>query len=547
MVIRRKAGGFTLAEILITLVIIGFVGALGIPMLGQTKLKKPVEIKAVHGTMECFYSGGYLWQYEANNGNNKTGKIEQRLDGACYFAAPTANFFVMQAIGAGGGGAVGMIGSNKPWYRNATVEISGNIPVNESFLLSITDKDVPDWVRKEWNKQWNDTSKYVEYELDSPLGASGNGACLPMRLDSYENHYNDCSMECVTDIDNCPEYCITRFAADGGNSGKGARYTVRTKIYFEPDGIQDYISWVANTDETTLKVGDRYITLKPSGTGQDGVIEYSDYIYPPREINGERGEDFQISNYANTYFEMSGLQIFNKQLLNNAQKGGKGCGDSNKAAAPGKIKSTTGDIPYYTESLAIEANFGLAGTPGESVRKVLEKLPKGTLFKLVPAENNSTSSKLYIQDEESGNWQLLMVAQSGSDSYTRIETIPVEKGDLPFPRIYYPDAFRGQTPELLIATGAGYESYINRAYITPGRSGSGSHPIVSKVEGTAVHSINGVITGHEKLDSLSVEDVNSLRCFDTSQPGDGWTAFAPEDRVCGQQWPGDPGAIVIAY
>lgn len=46
--------GFTLSEILITLVIIGFIGALGVPMLGSQKLKKPLEVKARHGAMECF-------------------------------------------------------------------------------------------------------------------------------------------------------------------------------------------------------------------------------------------------------------------------------------------------------------------------------------------------------------------------------------------------------------------------------------------------------------------------------------------------------------
>lgn len=103
MVMRRKAGGFTLAEILITLVIIGFVGALGIPMLGQTKLKKPVEIKAAHGTIECFWRSGHLYQWEADNRNNKNGILKEVND-ACYFSAPTANFFVVQAVGAGAGG-----------------------------------------------------------------------------------------------------------------------------------------------------------------------------------------------------------------------------------------------------------------------------------------------------------------------------------------------------------------------------------------------------------------------------------------------------------
>lgn len=539
MVIRRKAGGFTLAEILITLVIIGFVGALGIPMLGQTKLKKPVEIKAAHGTIECFWRSGHLYQWEADNRNNKNGILKEVND-ACYFSAPTANFFVVQAVGAGGTGANGLTGK-KPWYKNATVEISGSIPVNDNFLFSITDSKVPDWVRKEWNKQWLDSSKYVEYELESPLGASGNGACLPMRIDSYENKYNDCSMECVTDIANCPEYCIERFSADGGDSGRGARYKVRTKIYFSPDGEQDSVTWTANTDLTSVRVGSKSVVLRPSGDGEDGRIEAT-YQFPPLTIDGKDGQDFREVN-----FENIGMEVVSKQLLNNAQKGAKGCEGSNFEASAGSIKSTTGAIPYYTESLAIEAYFGLAGEPGQSVMKVLEKLPEGTMFKLIPASSNEESSELYVQDDK-GNWILFMKAQSGADSNMRVETIPVEDiRDLPFPRKYYPDAFSGKTPELIIATGAGYTSYIQLAHVFPGDAGSGAHPLVTNVEGTAVHSINNVITGNEKLDSLTIQDIETLRCYNTSKPGDGWASIPADERSCGGQFPGNPGAVVIAW
>ena len=77
--------GFTLSEILITLVIIGFIGALGVPMLGSQKLKKPMEIKSRHGTMECFWENDRLMQFQANNTENKDGELKDVTDeGASY-------------------------------------------------------------------------------------------------------------------------------------------------------------------------------------------------------------------------------------------------------------------------------------------------------------------------------------------------------------------------------------------------------------------------------------------------------------------------------
>lgn len=150
---RRRAGGFTLSEILITLVIIGFIGALGVPMLGQNKLKKPVEVIGRHGTIECFWDGGVLKQFISNNTDNKAGELTDAADGACYFTTPTANLFVLQAVGAGGGGAVGMTGA--PSYEDATHKVEDSIPTGQGFFAAISDtKKVPDWVRKEWNKQW---------------------------------------------------------------------------------------------------------------------------------------------------------------------------------------------------------------------------------------------------------------------------------------------------------------------------------------------------------------------------------------------------------
>ena len=217
-----------MAEILIMLVILGFVGALGVPMLGANKVKKPMEVKAYHGTIECFWENDKLMQFTSNNTNNKSGELKDVTgEGACYFTAPIANLFVLHAIGAGGGGAVGIQG--KPWYKNATKRVEGYIPTDTSFLSVISDKEkVPEWVRNEWDKQWsNDDSNWIEYILESPLGSSGDGDCAPIRIDTEENKYNDCSMKCVVNIEECPEYCIYRYAANGGNSGNGAKYKVK--------------------------------------------------------------------------------------------------------------------------------------------------------------------------------------------------------------------------------------------------------------------------------------------------------------------------------
>ena len=137
---RNSANGFTLAEIIVTLVILGFVGALGVPMLGAGKVKKPQEVKAYHGTIECFWENGKLMQFTSNNTTNKSGELKDVTgEGACYFTASTANLFVLHAIGAGGGGAVGM--SGLPSYKSATKKVEGYIPTDTSFLSVISNKE----------------------------------------------------------------------------------------------------------------------------------------------------------------------------------------------------------------------------------------------------------------------------------------------------------------------------------------------------------------------------------------------------------------------
>ena len=127
---RHWAGGFTLSEILITLAILGFIAALSVPMLGQQKVKKPLEVKAKHGTIECLWIGDEVKAWVSDNEENTAGRFDPTLtDGtACYFTVPTANIYVLQAVGAGGTGAEGLYGT--PSYTSSTVTQSGSIPTD---------------------------------------------------------------------------------------------------------------------------------------------------------------------------------------------------------------------------------------------------------------------------------------------------------------------------------------------------------------------------------------------------------------------------------
>lgn len=538
--------GFTLSEILITLVIIGFIGALGVPMLGAKKVNKH-DYKAPHGTMECFWENDRLMQYQANNTENKEGQLKDVTDqGACYFTPPVAaNLFVLQAIGAGGGGAVGL--SGLPRYTPDTKEVSGRIPTNEAFLASISNiKQVPDWVRKEWNKQWQGSGlDGVKYTLTSPIGNGGDAACDKRRQDITNGVYNDCSDLCTTGLEYlCPSRCIFELSAPGGKSANGVQIIVSAPLYYAPEGQQDDVKYTYNFDETRLEIGTKHVVLPSSKPGENGRVNFP---HEGEKTDGKDGEAYNLNNDA----IIAGFKLLKSTPVYMQRKGGKGCGGemTGESGLRGKITDNDPEyIDYSTESLAINAYFGVAGTAGESEMRLLEKMSSDTQLKLVPAKQNKGDAELaystiYWKNNAAGTWETFMRVSSGADGWGGNDTLAIEEGDLPFPKAYFPNAFRAAIPTLSIASGAGYRSHLtknNNSTHAPGASGAGAHPIVLSVSGNARHRINGVTTGNEALKPV---ESSNVRCFDGAK-------FTGSDlpTYCGMgNTSGNPGAVVISW
>lgn len=534
---RHWAGGFTLSEILITLVILGFIGALGVPMLGQQKVKKPLEVKAKHGTIECMWIDGQVKAWVSDNEENTTGRFDPTLtDGtACYFTAPAANIYVLQAVGAGGTGAEGLYGT--PSYESSTVTQSGSIPTDQRFYAAITDKSVPDWVREDWDRQWSSERKYVKYTLHSPIGSSGKAVCEP-RVKAIEECVDMCALD---PAERCPSKCRNDLNKKGGASGYGGKVVVRSPINFYARVLengkienrqQDTVSFVINTESTTLNIGGKMAVFKASGNGTDAI-----YKGNGEADEGKKGEDSNLSLLSLNYIDRVGNII-----LTESQEGGTGCGNvSGRYAKIGSITDIQpANIEYYSQALAARATFGLAGDAGSVNLRMLEKLPSNVQLKLVPAYKGG-STCIYMKNKD-GGWDEFIEAPSGASSRMMNETIPINsQEDMPFPRKYYPNSFFARFPNLTIASGAGYTSYIASRKYFPGKSGEGAHPIINWVGGKASRYFYSSEQGITDLPYMTLTPISSddATCYNGSKA---------ENRACGSgNNPGNPGAAVVSW
>ncbi len=542
--------GFTLAEILITLVIIGFVAALGVPMLGQKRVQKPTLDMGKHGTIECYYENDTLYQFTSDNVDDKQGTVRVAEEGYCSFEAPSAGRFVFQVIGAG---EDGYSDDFTPQTNQNNLNETGVIRVDSSFQRDL--RNAPEWVREFWDRQWdsgNNPTVRPTYTLLSPVGKAGRGKCEPVLISQGlgDSSNLNCQVDgCSVDILNsCPEECIVRKTADGGDSGKQGKVTATVNEILSSSDI----SFTANDEETFLKIGNAYIKLSPSGDGGNAV--YNTYI--AEAVKGPNGADWssdemEIQDYGSgTVF--SSTNNSNTELFQSGGSGEDACNSTisygNKIA--GSITVNPASIAYHSYVPGLRAHFMLAGAPGANVTRLFESIPAGTEFRLQPANASKSiiDSKVQMKGAD-GSWKDLVWANkdstvqfSGDRGMVLDQTFPVRSSeDLPFDRTYYPDAFLPLSPSILVSSVNGYTSKIATLNLEPGKSGAGTFkPYLSGLSAYPTYTINNVQVESSANVTISPEEgiADNFKCPDGSDLYDG--------RFCkGTQ--GNPGAIIISW
>ena len=367
----RRACGFTLAEILITLMILGFVGAMGVPMLTQQRDKRPLDIIENHGTVECYYDEeGQLKAWVSNNSDDKEGHFDDDLivnteyGRGCKFTAPLANSYVIQAIGAGGMGAKNPIRNLIPTYKSSTDEISGKVSLEyKKFKDSIMSVDTPNWVRKYWkyawyektsNGHWKLNGNRVKYTVTGAVGAGGRAECA-----TYINkQISTCLEDPVTNT--YPEECYELYCGPGGESAPALRLRVaailnchiKSESEGKPSDVDSLSEFVftpmylaglaydghafnivdvnpnateASNDDVNLNYKqwqENSMFLAMSRKGNDGYLRQSPTASMPTEIKGAEVEKQRVIHsysglYSDIYIPTNYFRYYDKAVVSN--------------------------------------------------------------------------------------------------------------------------------------------------------------------------------------------------------------------------------------
>ena len=189
---KLKKTGFSIAELLITMLVVMLVAAAIVPMIGPKKLKVPFP-KTEHGIAQCYYGDdGKVHYFTQNNKSNKTGHDEPMSGDYCEIKnLPQANSFTIYSIGPGGEAMTEEEAKNNMSLTTPVAEEhSGNINLDANFQsdISAADKKVAglsDRIRNAINAMaWGEYNNgalakymYARFFIHSPVARGGKGHC----------------------------------------------------------------------------------------------------------------------------------------------------------------------------------------------------------------------------------------------------------------------------------------------------------------------------------------------------------------------------------
>lgn len=288
---KSFAFGFTIAELLVTMLITMVVAAAMVPVIGLKKVKFPRNI-VNHGVAECYYmpkgnpdaNGDYSdWQlmyfYVDNSQKGTPQAVEVHDHPYCTFEAPNSDFIEITAIGPGTDSYsmtpsvftlkqanASITGGKIRVDQNYQNDIANAVAVMDGQTVSVSDKIYQ--VLNAWSKSYRSNELYAEYLFDSPVGAGGQGNCQRMMIEGYESrsacnctsdavgteckgpvpgHWTEATMYSI--LSQAPaDYCWYYLQAEGADSGRGRKSTVPVRLK------------LTDTLDITESVADEYMT-----------------------------------------------------------------------------------------------------------------------------------------------------------------------------------------------------------------------------------------------------------------------------------------------
>ena len=339
--IFKLHSGFTIAELLISMLVVMVVAAAMVPIIGPKKLSVP-KINKQHGIFECYYRVGSdgttkLYQYHANNRGNNDAEAKQISGDHCTFVVPTADRYEIYAIGAGSNGYRGPenIGYD---IRVDDESFHGFIPIDrfteyiasdmsaytlekgilglgtgETSLAHVMKKALNEWAQKRRNE--GQDLYFAFRNIYAPLGEGGRGVSV-YRRSSLE----ECNKLCTNVDENvdCPgPYKPEEYWSFNSNPYDKYYLTGLTQAYNPPN------------------VNDRQCFLyvhAPGGNSAPGLKISGTVLVPVDGVSASTGGfDFQLDDYETKIMtSISGGKTGEIDLIKTT-----GSGDSIDASASG--------------------------------------------------------------------------------------------------------------------------------------------------------------------------------------------------------------------
>ena len=529
---HNKLKGFTLSEMIIVMVVLGFVAMATVPMLGNKKIMNPKKTTAPHGRYECFYdNNGHLQGYYIDNTENKKGNTSSYdSTGYCEFEPPSANFFIVTAIGAGGNGYVS---GPAPSYSLSGYNEHGYVAIGEEFAESLA--KAPSWVSKFWDEQWlsPDVETIPKYKIDSPIGSGGRGKCL------LNKNTNDPSCDkCFAMNKNlCTENCIKAVKGKCGDSGRGVSVTTNVKLKSKYN-----LDFLENQNIAGIDFGSSRFVIASSESGKPPEVVGSNIV--KQNINGKDLDCNDITPFGENF----------TCVPTTKNKGAKnGCtpqytDEAGANPTMGKVTVLSPSISYSYNTPGVKAKVAYSGTPGQVVSEMRTSLPRK--IKIMPAKD-STVRNTYVKNKADNS--ILLQASSGSNASMQTKIFPCgSSGCYPFPGNYLKDF--GET----IPTG--YSELSSAAFTSaldemldglwkPGQGGAGSFPIITQggaTDQTGKRIINGVIVEEYEMEVDSQSELSWMNPCTGRSKSESKERLSENGKYC-MGTRGYPGAVVITW